>query len=141
MASVAERIHHWLRNRYFFEGRELRRQLRVVIDNEVDPGVLVLQLHRKKAGKRFERYVCGDRYGKISFSQSNFPRIKIRSVPHCEENVEFHRPIRISEKAGGENGGATVPAVSRFRLLPGSEERRVGKVCVGTCRSRWGPSH
>src|SRR3546814_13704738 len=127
--------------RYFCEDVELRHQLRVVIDHEVEPGGHVLQLRRKKAGKRFERYVCGDRYGKISFSQSNFPRIKIRSVPHCEENVELHRHIRISEKAGGENGGDAVPAVSRFRLLPGSEERRVGKVCVGTCRSRWGPSH
>src|SRR3546814_16491823 len=27
-------------------------------------------------------------------------------------------------------------------LLPGrSEERRVGKECVSTCRSRWSPSH
>src|SRR3546814_11794739 len=24
---------------------------------------------------------------------------------------------------------------------PGSEERRVGKECVSTCRSRWSPSH
>src|SRR3546814_5649296 len=24
---------------------------------------------------------------------------------------------------------------------PRSEERRVGKECVGTCRSRWSPSH
>src|SRR3546814_13995146 len=29
---------------------------------------------------------------------------------------------------------------SRFVLrLPRSEERRVGKVCVSTCRSRWSP--
>src|SRR3546814_1500122 len=28
------------------------------------------------------------------------------------------------------------------RLLPGrSEERRVGKECVSTCRSRWSPYH
>src|SRR3546814_16861648 len=25
--------------------------------------------------------------------------------------------------------------------LPRSEERRVGKECVSTCRSRWSPSH
>src|SRR3546814_15507529 len=26
-------------------------------------------------------------------------------------------------------------------LMPRSEERRVGKECVSTCRSRWSPSH
>src|SRR3546814_6806405 len=30
----------------------------------------------------------------------------------------------------------------RYRLLPArSEERRVGKECVSTCRSRWSPYH
>ena len=28
-----------------------------------------------------------------------------------------------------------------FPLLPRSEERRVGKECVSTCRSRWSPYH
>src|SRR3546814_14107496 len=29
----------------------------------------------------------------------------------------------------------------RIRLGPRSEERRVGKECVSTCRSRWSPYH
>src|SRR3546814_10318081 len=29
----------------------------------------------------------------------------------------------------------------RRRCRPRSEERRVGKECVSTCRSRWSPSH
>src|SRR3546814_5277632 len=29
----------------------------------------------------------------------------------------------------------------RRRSLPRSEERRVGKECVSTCRSRWSPYH
>src|SRR3546814_17025106 len=29
----------------------------------------------------------------------------------------------------------------RAKLVPRSEERRVGKECVSTCRSRWSPSH
>src|SRR3546814_20982154 len=29
----------------------------------------------------------------------------------------------------------------RCRGLPRSEERRVGKACVSTCRSRWSPYH
>src|SRR3546814_2914535 len=32
--------------------------------------------------------------------------------------------------------------VAHIRALPGrSEERRVGKECVSTCRSRWSPYH
>src|SRR3546814_5855888 len=30
---------------------------------------------------------------------------------------------------------------SRLNLTPRSEERRVGKECVSTCRSRWSPYH
>src|SRR3546814_14009722 len=29
----------------------------------------------------------------------------------------------------------------RHLTMPRSEERRVGKECVGTCRSRWSPYH
>src|SRR3546814_14026644 len=28
-----------------------------------------------------------------------------------------------------------------FQFLPRSEERRVGKECVSTCRTRWSPYH
>src|SRR3546814_17195433 len=37
-----------------------------------------------------------------------------------------------------------VPAVSNDdaqKLFPRSEERRVGKECVSTCRTRWSPDH
>src|SRR3546814_15003211 len=37
------------------------------------------------------------------------------------------------------NGGKA--AVIGRRQLPRSEERRVGKECVSTCRSRWSPYH
>src|SRR3546814_12816125 len=38
---------------------------------------------------------------------------------------------------------AARPAVARadVRLATRSEERRVGKACVSTCRSRWSPYH
>src|SRR3546814_7245485 len=31
--------------------------------------------------------------------------------------------------------------IARAHLVRRSEERRVGKECVSTCRSRWSPSH
>src|SRR3546814_20254933 len=33
------------------------------------------------------------------------------------------------------------PSASRAEATRRSEERRVGKECVSTCRSRWSPSH
>src|SRR3546814_4550588 len=49
-------------------------------------------------------------------------------------------------KPGGEGGDvrrASLLARPRHRRLPRrrSEERRVGKECVSTCRSRWSPYH
>src|SRR3546814_18274590 len=37
--------------------------------------------------------------------------------------------------------GETINSVARACLVQRSEERRVGKECVSTCRSRWAPSH
>src|SRR3546814_16622630 len=36
--------------------------------------------------------------------------------------------------------GLRIPQIVA-RFLPRSEERRVGKECVSTCRSRWSPTH
>src|SRR3546814_15798171 len=45
-----------------------------------------------------------------------------------------------------EFAGLTLGVVKRIKLksslgIPRSEERRVGKECVSTCRSRWSPYH
>src|SRR3546814_14600427 len=40
-------------------------------------------------------------------------------------------------REGGQGGTFRVRPGARFR----SEERRVGKECVSTCRSRWSPAH
>src|SRR3546814_8252238 len=44
------------------------------------------------------------------------------------------RPCRKTHEAGAERDG-------RHRLYDRSAERRVGKECVSTCRSRWSPYH
>src|SRR3546814_10740042 len=48
-------------------------------------------------------------------------------------------------KPGGRppapGGAAGTPVVGRARECPRSEERRVGKEWVSTCRSRWSPYH
>src|SRR3546814_8133358 len=45
---------------------------------------------------------------------------------HCE--IDYHAPARLDE---------LITIAARIR----SEERRVGKECVSTCRSRWSPYH
>src|SRR3546814_15764648 len=40
----------------------------------------------------------------------------------------------------GHSNGKLAPHAARI-LLDRSEERRVGKGCVSTCRSRWSPYH
>src|SRR3546814_4268159 len=48
-----------------------------------------------------------------------------------------HAAAAGQQPGGGEpDGGAHQP-----RLVGRSEERRVGKECVSTCRSRWSPYH
>src|SRR3546814_20778550 len=41
----------------------------------------------------------------------------------------------------GELDAAARQAHALLNALPRSEERRVGKECVSTCRSRWSPYH
>src|SRR3546814_13810276 len=51
--------------------------------------------------------------------------------------------VRLADEAEEGDTGDTIPALpagdgtTTFR----SEERRVGKECVSTCRSRWSPKH
>src|SRR3546814_18082081 len=62
--------------------------------------------------------------------------LALRSIGHpariiaCE--VETAAPLKAAMRAGKP---VTIERASSFR----SEERRVGKECVSTCRSRWSP--
>src|SRR3546814_15900422 len=55
------------------------------------------------------------------------------------------RPEALTREAVGEavvaQGLAAVTPALRVLLGQRSEERRVGKECVSTCRSRWSPCH
>src|SRR3546814_3467500 len=51
--------------------------------------------------------------------------------------VMSQRPGRIIEEIVVEIPGRATP----MARTPRSEERRVGKECVSTCRSRWSPDH
>src|SRR3546814_14455932 len=51
------------------------------------------------------------------------------------------RFIATPESGVVEGHRAMIPTVSADDIVARSEERRVGKECVSTCRSRWSPYH
>src|SRR3546814_7079497 len=57
---------------------------------------------------------------------------------HRHRAAQRHHVACLAEWLGGQG----IPAAARLWHGPGrSEERRVGKECVSTCRSRWSPLH
>src|SRR3546814_20655498 len=65
------------------------------------------------------------------------------------ENSEFSRNVSLTNTTSAWNrpsgdlfSDILIPGPSNFNAADGrSEERRVGKECVSTCRSRWSPYH
>src|SRR3546814_5942752 len=56
----------------------------------------------------------------------------------CDIGIPFRGMVRMQAR-GREQGLRISP--SEFECTARSEERRVGKECVSTCRSRWSPYH
>src|SRR3546814_20838824 len=57
------------------------------------------------------------------------------AVPSCVPSVLDH------ERAGTVFGPEQIAEMLTWPRVIRSEERRVGKECVSTCRSRWSPYH
>src|SRR3546814_5288232 len=80
-------------------------------------------------------------------------RISDWSSDVCSSDLIFnHITVKVPGATFGfrhHSAGTTRPPLSTSRTcasvlvrrLPRSEERRVGKECVSTCRSRWSPYH
>src|SRR3546814_5833062 len=60
--------------------------------------------------------------------------------PRREVGERVATPLRQIERAIVEDAAEEPARVTRCHQ-PRSEERRVGKECVSTCRSRWSPYH
>src|SRR3546814_14831321 len=92
-----------------------------------------------------------------SFFQGHFPRQPVMPGVLIIESMAQTAAVLVVSTLGPESEGKLVYFMSvdnaRFRkpVFPGdqlhihvakrSEERLVGKECVSTCRSRWGPVH
>src|SRR3546814_12071441 len=60
-------------------------------------------------------------------------------VPDLDEPVAFL--VRAARRAAGDLRAVVVEDLAARAAGARSEERRVGKECVSTCRSRWSPYH
>src|SRR3546814_15534206 len=49
--------------------------------------------------------------------------------------------LYISPTGSGSGDGSSAANAATLEALPRSDERRVGRECVCTCRSRWSPNH
>src|SRR3546814_18138693 len=75
----------------------------------------------------------------------------LRDVPvgHRLAQEEVFGPVLASMSFKDEDQAVELANATQFGLVAGiwtrdggrSEERRVGKECVSTCRSRWSPDH
>src|SRR3546814_12333261 len=62
--------------------------------------------------------------------------------PFGEQAALHQRPrARVEPSGAGDVVGAQAGDHGPHEQLERSEERRVGKECVSTCRSRWSPYH
>src|SRR3546814_14811171 len=76
-------------------------------------------------------------------SQANrYTEIRSRLVPLFEAQTDVNKAMRDTVRIANEARTGLVPVADLYaRLTLRSEERRVGKECVSTCRSRWSPYH
>src|SRR3546814_17056924 len=83
---------------------------------------------------------------------SDLPRVAINTWPHCRctepatkrrADVNLHLRLRgtIAPSPDGWQPRDQLPLRVQQQSRARSEERRVGKECVSTCRSRWSPSN
>src|SRR3546814_11202432 len=69
-------------------------------------------------------------------------RISDWSSDVCSSDLAFQRPWRVGGRSTpGGRRIARARGLSERQVRGRSEERRVGKECVSTCRSRWSPYH
>src|SRR3546814_15600999 len=88
--------------------------------------------------------VCSSDLKDLASSQINRTdpppwRLLARHLKRRKEAVCFHRIGRV--RLGLDSSHGIQPLASLTHRKGRSEERRVGKECVSTCRSRWSPYH
>src|SRR3546814_2714868 len=83
--------------------------------------------------------VCSSdlRVGAFAYDQRHVEAARGQDGGHVDVGQERHHDIGRLFADQRPQGAQALPGGQRTR----SEERRVGKECVSTCRSRWSPYH
>src|SRR3546814_13858112 len=87
--------------------------------------------------------VCSSDLGDNLGSRGASPQSAIharRRVDHGADHPCLYRMVLLGVSRKGWRGWVSLMA-ARMKRIGRSEERRVGKECVSTCRSRWSPYH
>src|SRR3546814_16004807 len=82
---------------------------------------------------------CGHYDNKAIVSQAEMAQ-KIRAVKDTSQDPDFVLIAR-TDALAVEGYDKAIERGHAYMEAGRSEERRVGKECVGTCRFRWSPSH
>src|SRR3546814_15247370 len=91
---------------------------------------------------------CPRTFGNAAFA-GGIERVELRGLllplqPHGAGVVEFGDALRVGDATHDRTGHAAAGHArpfARVAIVERSEERRVGKECVSTCRYRWSPYH
>src|SRR3546814_18294078 len=83
---------------------------------------------------------------RIGIKRCRGKRAAVHTEVECGavSNLAPAHAVRMEDTLGGSCGARGIDYVEDvvlLRLERRSEERRVGKECVSTCRSRWSPYH
>src|SRR3546814_20970952 len=106
---------------FFFSSR--RRHTRCALVTGVQTCALpIWPTGGRRQPRRYPREIAGVGFGELCVAHCT----EASSIPAMAK-LELSRELKLSPQTAWEHAR--------------SEERRVGKECVSTCRSRWSPSH
>src|SRR3546814_18499307 len=96
-----------------------------------------------RAGGATDRIVTGTSFGLLAVPSFMMAILLIYLFAEVLGLLPATGWVRIGDDLGTNLRGAALPALSIAigELAVRSDERRVGKECVSTCRSRWSPYH
>src|SRR3546814_2544138 len=88
--------------------------------------------------------VCSSDLGPNSFASGFIEAASVPTRPMAESEIAdviaaFGRSAAVAVALGFD--GIAIHGAHGYVIDSRSEERRVGKECVSTCRSRWSPYH
>src|SRR3546814_17482975 len=118
-----------------------KREPRVSGEKACDPGFPPSREHKEARSHVRSCWAC--RSTAFPTSREERPFDKLRACPGLDPGANGGRLLRVLAGQRGADVGDRLGVALDTDMAAHrrSEERRVGKECVSTCRSRWSPYH